>query len=83
MNKSPTEIYDTILLEIERIMGKDTTTNNIELNELCKRILGRKFVGVFSSDKIPKLKKVFVSKGFLRRRLYLNQPLQALAMILG
>ena len=57
MNKSPNEIYDTILLEIERIMGKDTTTNNIELNELCKRILGSKFIGVFSSDQIPKLKK--------------------------
>ena len=55
--KNPTEIYDGILLEIERILGKDTETNNIELNELCNRIFGKKFVGVFSSDTIPKLKK--------------------------
>jgi hypothetical protein len=55
--KTPTEIYSRILLEIERILGKDTETNNIELNELCNRIFGKKFVGVFSSDTIPKLKK--------------------------
>ena len=55
--KTPTEMYDTILLEIERIMGKNTATNDIELNSLCNRIFGKKFVGVFPSDKIPKLKK--------------------------
>ena len=56
-DKTPTDIYNGILQEIERIMGKDTQTSNIELNAIGNRIFGKKYIGTFSSDKIPKLKK--------------------------
>ena len=56
-NKTPTDIYNGILQEIERIMGKNTETSNFELNDIGNRIFGKKYIGTFSSDKIPKLKK--------------------------
>jgi hypothetical protein len=51
------KVYNNYLAEIERILGKNTSTNNIELNDLCNRLFGKKFIGVFASDKLPKLKK--------------------------
>ena len=55
--KNPTEIYNGLLTEIERIMGKDTETSNFELDNIGQRIFNKKYIGTFSSDKIPKLKK--------------------------
>ena len=55
--KTPTDIYNGILPEIERIMGKNSATNNIELSDIGNRIFGKKYIGTFSSDTIPKLKK--------------------------
>lgn len=53
----PLKIYNNYLVEIERIMGKDTETTNIELDAVGKKLFGKKYVGTFSSDRIPKLKK--------------------------
>ena len=34
----------------------DSTTNNIDINSLCKYLLKNLFIGVFSADEKPQLK---------------------------
>jgi len=53
----PEKIYNNYLEEIERFLGKDSETSNIELDSVGRKLFGKKYVGTFSSDKIPKLKK--------------------------
>lgn len=48
--------YEKYLKDVESKMNKNTTTNNIELNHLCKYLFKNNFRGVVPSDKIPKLK---------------------------
>lgn len=43
--------------EINKLIGHHNTTFSNELNTVGKYLFGKKFKGVFSSDKIPKLKK--------------------------
>ena len=40
-----------------KIMGKCTTTDNIELMRAGREVLGDKFAGVYSSDEHPALSK--------------------------
>lgn len=37
------------------LLDKSDTTNSFELNDICSRLLGKSFKGVFSADMIPKL----------------------------
>ena len=40
-----------------KLMGKNTTTDNFELMQAGKHLLGDKFAGVYSSDQRPALSK--------------------------
>ena len=40
-----------------KLMGKNTTTDNFELMQAGKQLLGDKFAGVYSSDQRPALGK--------------------------
>ena len=49
------EEYNKNLMYIYDILKKSTTTNNIELNNICKELFGDYyFIGVKSSDEFPK-----------------------------
>jgi hypothetical protein len=56
MEKRANKIYNITLQEIEKMMGKNSTTFSDELHTLGKKLLGEKFVGVYPADKIPKLR---------------------------
>jgi len=47
--------YNSIVSMIERKMGKSTTTDNIELEQMGHALLGTKFKGVYASNGIPAL----------------------------
>ena len=47
-------IYNIILKDVEKFLGKDTTYTN-DLIKVGKVFLGSKFKGVFPSDRIPQL----------------------------
>ena len=49
-------VYNILLSNIEKMFGIKHTTYSDDLDYIGKKILGDKFVGVFPSDKIPKLK---------------------------
>ena len=52
------QIYNNILThKIIPLVGHGKTTDNFELRKVGKQLFHDKFVGVFSSDSIPKLKK--------------------------
>jgi len=40
---------------IENLLHKATTTSNIELNKIGKKLMGSAYVGTFMSDEIPTL----------------------------
>ena len=42
-------------MKIKDILGRRSTTDT-QLNKLGKHIFGKLFIGVFPSDKVPKLK---------------------------
>ena len=46
--------YEQNLLYIEDILKTSSTTNNFQLEKLCKKIFGDLFIGVFTADKYPK-----------------------------
>lgn len=57
MNKQKAEkLYNNILKKMYKKVGK-TTTYDSTLNKVGKKLFGKRFLGVFSSDRIPKLKK--------------------------
>ena len=47
--------YETNLMHVIDLLG-DGETNNLQLNKLGKHLFGNRFIGVFTSDKIIKLK---------------------------
>jgi len=49
-------IYKTLLLKVEKKMGNETTFAN-DLYTVAKSLLGNKFQGIFTADKLPKLTK--------------------------
>ncbi len=54
--KKAEEIFDNITKIIEKEIGHENSTYSSELNRLGKELFDKKFIGVFSSDKIPQLK---------------------------
>ena len=44
---------------IEDILKTSSTTNNFQLEKLCKKLFGDLFIGVFTADKYPK----YISNG--------------------
>ena len=46
--------YEHNLMYIEDVLKTSSTTNNIQLEKLCKNLFGDLFVGVFTADKYPK-----------------------------
>ena len=46
--------YERNLMCIEDILKTSSTTNNFQLEKLCKNIFGNLFLGVFTADKYPK-----------------------------
>jgi predicted SpoU family rRNA methylase len=51
--KKAERLYEKYLNEMENKVGK-TTTYGDQLYKVAKKIFGKKFIGVFPSDKIPK-----------------------------
>ena len=49
--------YEKLVLVVMKLMGKKTTTDNAELMQAGKQLLGDKFAGVYSSDQRPALSK--------------------------
>jgi hypothetical protein len=49
-------IYNTLLRKVEKRMGNETTFSN-DLAVVAKSLLGHKFQGIFTADKLPKLTK--------------------------
>ena len=50
------EVYKTILRKVEKKIGNETTFSN-DLHNVAKSLLGHKFQGVFTADKLPRLTK--------------------------
>ena len=46
--------YEHNLMYIEDVLKTSSTTNNIQLVNLCKNLFGDLFIGVFTADKYPK-----------------------------
>ena len=58
MNKTKTKkIFYSYVNEINKLIGHSNTTFGDELNGIGKFLFGKKFKGVWPSDKIPKLGK--------------------------
>jgi hypothetical protein len=55
MEKYAEYIYNLVYKEVVKIIGNDTT-DSIQLYDISKKLLGDKFIGVYASDEIPKLK---------------------------
>ena len=55
MNYSILKEYEQNLLYIEDVLKTSSTTNNIQLEKLCKNLFDDLFIGVFTSDKYPKI----------------------------
>ena len=51
--------YEQNLVYIEDILKTSSTTNNFQLEKLCKKLFGDLFIGVFTADKYPK----YISNG--------------------
>jgi hypothetical protein len=51
--------YEQNLMYIEDILKTSSTTNNFQLEKLCKKLFGDLFIGVFTADKYPK----YISNG--------------------
>ena len=49
--------YEKLALVVMKLLGKKTTTDNFELMQAGKQLLGDKFAGVYSSDQRPALSK--------------------------
>ena len=49
--------YERLVEFVMRLMRKRTTTDNFELMQFGKQLLGEKFAGVYSSDQRPALSK--------------------------
>jgi hypothetical protein len=47
--------YQQLVKHFHKVVG-DRTTYDDELRKVAKRLFGRKFMGVFPSDRIPKMK---------------------------
>ena len=45
--------YERNLMYIEDILKTSSTTNNFQLEKVCKNIFGNLFLGVFTADKYP------------------------------
>ena len=56
MEKRANHIYEQILKIVECVLG-ETTTYQTDLQRFGERVFGRKFAGVYASDRIPKLSK--------------------------
>lgn len=56
IKKKAEQIYIDVLERMIKILG-NTTTYNTDLQKIGKKLFKHKFVGVFSSDNIPHLKK--------------------------
>ena len=50
------EVYKTLLRKVEKKMGNETTFSN-DLYNVAKSLLGHKFQGIFTADKLPRLTK--------------------------
>jgi hypothetical protein len=50
-------IYKTLLLKVEKKLGNETTFSN-DLYNVAKSLLGNKFSGIFTADKLPRLTKI-------------------------
>lgn len=50
------EVYKTILRKVEKKIGNETTFSN-DLHNVAKSLLGHKFQGIFTADKLPRLTK--------------------------
>ena len=46
--------YEQNLMYIEDVLKTSSTTNNIQLEKLCKNLFDDLFIGVFTADKYPK-----------------------------
>ena len=46
--------YEQNLMYIEDVLKTSSTTNNIQLEKLCKNLFDGLFIGVFTADKYPK-----------------------------
>ncbi len=55
MEKKITNIYNIYLKKVKEKFPSTTYAN--QLNKYCKKYFGNKFIGVFPSDKIKRLKK--------------------------
>ena len=65
--------YERNLMYIEYILKTSSTTNNFQLEKLCKNIFGDSFIGVFTADKYPKYisnSKMFIIKN--RKKIKVN-----------
>ena len=49
------DTYSKFLKIVEKELGHNTTTTDMELNRYCNAVFGNKFKGVYPKDKIPKL----------------------------
>ena len=47
--------YEQNLMYIEDILKTSSTTNNFQLEKLCKNIFGDSFIGVFTAENIPNI----------------------------
>ena len=45
--------YEHSLMYIEDVLKTSSTTNNIQLEKLCKNLFGDLFIGVFTADIYP------------------------------
>ena len=46
--------YERNLMYIKDILKTSSTTNNFQLEKLCKNLFGNIFLGVYTADKYPK-----------------------------
>ena len=57
VRRSVEKTYERLVEFVMRLMRKRTTTDNFELMQFGKQLLGEKFAGVYSSDQRPALSK--------------------------
>ena len=54
MNYYTLKEYEQNLMYIEDVLKTSSTTNNIQLEKLCKNLFDDLFIGVFTADRYPK-----------------------------
>ena len=47
-------MFNRSYTKVVKLIGHDNTTHNVELDRVGKKLIGKKFIGVFASDAYPK-----------------------------